>query len=109
MFLKSYLSDRFQYTNVPDTTYLSVNYGIVQGSTLGPIMLLVYIIDFMDSLRLLSFTWYADDTCVCISGYDLNNFINILSIYHKHIKNWFTAYRLTLNPNKNELVIFHSW
>ena len=43
IFIKSYLSDRLQYTYISDSnsSVLSVKYDIEQGSTLGPVMFLM--------------------------------------------------------------------
>ena len=110
LFLKSYFSDRFQYTNISFTNsnILPVKYGIVQGSTLGPLMFLVYINDIVKSSNLLNFTLYADDTSVCLSGSDLNNLIEAMNRELLFVSNWFYANKLTLNANKSQFVVFHS-
>ena len=81
MFLKSYFAECLQYTNTSDSNsnVLSVKYDIVQGSTLGLLMFLVHNNDIVGTSRLLKFTLVADDTSVCLSGYDLNTLINTLN------------------------------
>ena len=58
MFLRSYFSDCFQCTNISgsNSNVISVKYVIVQGSTLVPLMFLVYIKYTVESSRLLKFT-----------------------------------------------------
>ena len=102
MFRRSYLSDRLQYTNMSDSNSND-------GSTSGPLMFLVYINNIIKSSRLLRFTLYADDTSVCLSGYDLNILINALSRELKLIYKLFTANKLTLNSIKSTFMIFHCW
>ena len=110
MFLKSYFSDRLLYTNISDSTsnILSVRYGMVQGSTLGPLMFLVYINDTAESSRILKFTLCAGDTSVFLSGGELNILISTLNGELKLIDKWFTVNKLTLNSSMSEFMIFHS-
>ena len=69
--------DCLEYTSLGDTNSeaLPVNLGFVQGSTLAPLMFLVYINDLIVSFLILKFNLYADDTSVCLSGTNLNTFI----------------------------------
>ena len=107
--LEIYFSDCLQYTNISNSNsyVLSVKYGIVQGWTLGLLMFLVDINYIVESSIILKFTLYADDTSVCISGYDWNILINTMNREFKLIDKWITASKLTLNSTRSEFMIFH--
>ena len=63
-FLRNYFPDRLQYTSLGNTNseVLPVNFGNVQGSTLGTLMFLVYINELIWSSLKIKFNLYADDT-----------------------------------------------
>ena len=72
--LSSYLEDRKQYVtdnNITSTTE-SIEYGVPQGSTLGPLLFLIYINDIVNSTSSLP-RLFADDTCLNINADSLSN------------------------------------
>ena len=71
--MKSYLNDHFQYSqiNKSTSTLSQINCGVPQGSSLSPLLFLMYIND----LRLASnfcTTLFADDTYLNMSDNNLN-------------------------------------
>ena len=68
----SYLKDRQQYVSIGDTksSMQSVICGIPQGSTLGPLLFLLYINDISNSSDKLSFRIFADDTNIFASSHN---------------------------------------
>ena len=61
---KSYLSNRKQYADFLNnrSAYASLNVGVPQGSILGPLLFIIYVIDITASSNIFKFLMYADDT-----------------------------------------------
>ena len=66
LLIKSFLSNRQQYVSINgfDSCRLDVKYGVPQGSTLGPLLFLLYINDLQLSLNKSTASHFADDTCI---------------------------------------------
>ena len=64
----NYLSDRTQFVAVNDVCSSSkaIVMGVTQGSILGPLLLLIYMNDILNSSRHLDFILYADDTTLSL-------------------------------------------
>jgi retron-type reverse transcriptase len=65
----SYLTNRQQYVRIDntDSEMLRMTCGVPQGSTLGPLLFLLYINDMPNCSKKLSFRIFADDTNVFYS------------------------------------------
>ncbi|PNF22769.1 hypothetical protein B7P43_G06670 [Cryptotermes secundus] len=112
--LKSYLGNRRQrvelYTNGNEkccSGWEIVEYGVPQGSILGPLLFLLYINDLSSALntddRLLL---YADDTSIVVSGIDIDEIQVRSNLVLNSLSRWFAVNGLSLNLKKTKVVKF---
>ena len=104
---KSFLTDRTHYIDINgNKSYpYSPTMGVPQGSVLGPILFLIYIIDLLNASNILSLSIFADDTSLLLSSErDLYNETFITEL--KKVMNWFTSNKLLLNYSKSQYMFF---
>ena len=106
--LKNYLSNRSQKTfvNGSVSTTSFVNYGVPQGSVLGPLLFLAYVNNMANALRSARHCLYADDTVLYLSGRDIDNMVLGLQSDLDRYSSWCEQNYLTLNVKKTKYVIF---
>ena len=106
---KSYLRNRQQYVQIhktkSDTKHITC--GIPQGSTLGPLLFIIYINDLAQVSEVLFTILFADDTTVTIQGDNESVLINTLNIELEKLNIWLQANKLTINVSKSHYMIFH--
>ena len=107
---QSYLSDRKQYVSIKgsDSDIKDVSCGVPQGSSLGPLLFLIYINDFKLCLNKCDSGHFADDTFIMYSNTKLKSIETIINTELKSVSKWLQLNKLSLNTNKTELIFFHS-
>ena len=108
--LKSYLTDRKQYVSVGgfDSDAKNVTCGVPQGSSLGPLLFLLYINDFFLCLSQTSCGHFADDTFIIYNSVKAKTIETVINTELKEVIKWLRLNKLSLNAGKTELIFFHS-
>ena len=106
---RSYLTDRTQYVNFngEESAEHTLKCGVPQGSILGPLFFIIFVNDMFNVSNVLFNVLYADDTCIYISGSDINALFDVLNIELASLLEWLNANRLTLNVDKTFYMLFH--
>ena len=108
--IQSFLSHRQQFVSINgfDSSKLDIKCGVPQGSTLGPLLFLIYINDLRYCLTKSTSSHFADDTCIMYASKKMKTLETILNTDLKSVSEWLKANRLSLNIDKTKLLIFHS-
>ena len=106
--LQNYLKDRFQSTLANGFTSKSqkVVCGIPQGSTVGPLMFIIYLNDLSSILQNCKYQLYADDTVLYMSGQEIEPITDNMCIDLAQFKDWCDCNKLTINIKKTKYMIF---
>ena len=90
------------------STARSLSCGVPQGSTLGPLLFLIYSNDHPNSLRDAEPRMFADDTNLTLSAKTLTELKLALTPELNNLSCWLKANKLSLNVAKTELMIIGS-
>ena len=104
---KSYLTNRSQYCSIDgqESEILGIECGIPQGSCLGPLLFIIYLIDFERCLEYSRANMYADDTEITISSNNQVELIETAQAELLNISEWMRINKLSRNPTKTEYMI----
>ena len=105
---KSYLTNRMQYVSINgiSSDLLKVNFGVPQGSVLGPLLFLVYINDLHNSIRFSSPFHFADDTGLLNIQDSMHAINRTLNKDLRELSFWLNANKIALNVAKTEIILF---
>ena len=107
---KSYLSNRSQFvaTNNVLSSVENIHYGVPQGSTLGPLLFLLFINDFPNCSNFFKFTLFADDSTLTCSfkNFDPVSIQHVLEQELSKINDWLLSNRIKVNTQKSHFLIF---
>ena len=106
--IRSFLTNRKQYVcvNGSMSALEVVTCGVPQGSTLGPLLFLIYINDLNEVFNNITVHHFADDTNLIFASKNPSTIETVMNFELKHLVNWLKDNKLSLNVSKTELIIF---
>ena len=110
LWFTDYLTNRKQFVKVGDveSNKLEMLCGVPQGSTLGPLLFLLYINDISNCSTKLTFRIFADDTSVFYSCKNINELEIVMNEEVQALLKYCAINKLSVNFKKTSFIIFRS-
>ena len=111
LWFENYLSSRSQKVKYKNTLSCSMNleYGVPQGSILGPLLFVIYINDLPTALTKCKISMYADDTVIYCSDHKSATIMETLQTDLDNVVKWMEDGRLILNKSKTKCMLFGTY
>ena len=108
---KGYLRNRQQFTTVNNkqSELLSIDFGVPQGSILGPLLFLIYIHDLSKVIMFSSVHHFADYINILYVNSSLKDIKRKINHDLSNLVQWLRANKMSLNVSKTEIVISKSY
>ena len=104
-FFQSYLSSRSQFVKINgvESSLMNIDFGVPQGSILGPLLFLIYINDLPEATRFF-IRLFADDTFLCAQNNNIIMLENEVNHELHKVFIWLASNKLTLNIKKSKFM-----
>ena len=108
--LHSYLTNRKQIVRINNTTSNTLinKMGVPQGSTLGPLLFILYISDMKQALSKMKVLHFADDSTLYLEIDKNSSCSTHINRDLESLNNWLLANKLFLNIDKTKYMIIHN-
>ena len=105
--IESFLDNRKQYIVVKNVCSSSQNVtcGVPQGSTLAPLLFIIYINDLVQTANF-EVTLFADDTSLVMSHKSIEKLQNQVNYEINQVGKWMNANKLTISYSKSNFMLF---